>query len=139
MQVQVLVLRHDANNTNPAAATNNTFPLVDELVGIEVYEWNDEFVDLSDPNVTFDALNPILISSYTYSEDLQSENVYSEFETPIFLENDVRYLFCTQTFNENMFFGFNTKLEYLQNQDAYPLTFFLHLVVLNRFHVLGVY
>ena len=101
------------------AATNNTFPLVDELVGIEVYEWNDEFVDLDDPNVTFDALNPILISSYTYSEDLQSENVYSEFETPIFLENDVRYLFCTQTFNENLFFGFNTKLEYLQNQDLY--------------------
>lgn len=106
------------------ATTNNTISLVDELVGIEVYEWNDEFTDLNDANIGFTALNPLLISSYVYTDDLQSENVYTAFEEPIYLEDDVRYLFCTQTFNENVFFGFNTRMQYLYNQGTYlqPIT-----------------
>jgi hypothetical protein len=106
------------------AATNNSVALNDELVGIEVYEWNDEFTDLTDPNVDFTALSPIIVSSYIYTEDLQSENVYSAFDEPIYLQDDVRYLFCTQTFNENLFFGFDTRTEYVYNQDEYlqPIT-----------------
>ena len=106
------------------AASNNSVALVDELVGIEVYEWNDEFTDLNDPNVDFTSLIPVLVSSYIYTEDLQSENVYSAFDEPIYLQDDVRYLFCTQTFNENLFFGFDTRTQYLYNQGTYlqPIT-----------------
>jgi len=113
------------------ASSNNLVELVDELVGIEVYEWNDEFVDLVDPNAgAFSALNPIYNGTYVYTENLQDENIYVEFTdgqgtiAPIYLQDDVRYLFCTQTFNENLFFGFDTRTDYIQNQDNYlqPIT-----------------
>jgi hypothetical protein len=92
-----------------------------EPINISVYELNDNFVDLNDPNYA----NPpnstveIAFDEYFYPADLPSEGVTAQFETPFALADDQRYLFCVTTFNEELFFGHDPDMDYSWNLQNY--------------------
>lgn len=83
-----------------------------EEVPITLYQWDDNFVDLNDANLDFTLLNAIAFGYYYYPSDLQGETVYGEFETPVQLLDNQRYLACVTINNAEVFLGHDTRIDY---------------------------
>lgn len=93
-----------------------------EVVDIYVYEWNNEFTDLDDPNfdLSVDVLSELTFGSYEFEEDLDNVNIYVPFEEVVTLEDDVRYLFCVSYFSEDLLLSHDSRLmDYAQNLEYY--------------------
>ena len=92
-----------------------------EPINISVYELNDDFVDLNDPNYANPPVDiqEIQFDEYFYPTDLPGEAVTADFEEPFTLEDDQRYLFCVTTFNEELFFGHDPDMDYSWNLQNY--------------------
>ncbi|MCR9170873.1 MAG: T9SS type A sorting domain-containing protein [bacterium] len=83
-----------------------------EEIPITLYQWDDQFTDLNDPNLDFANLNAVAFGFYYYPSDLQGETVYAEFDTPVQLVDNQRYLACVQINNADVFLGHDTRIDY---------------------------
>ena len=81
------------------------------------YEWNDQFTDLNDPNAMVSAYNVAATGEFTYPNDSAYQEVYVPFMQPMQLMDNQRYLFCVNTFDTDVYIGFDDKLDYTQNLD----------------------
>ncbi|MCB0771300.1 MAG: T9SS type A sorting domain-containing protein [Flavobacteriales bacterium] len=79
----------------------------DELIISRVYLWLDDFTGLSDPNFTITTLAEIHYQKHFLTDTGNFVTPYLEFDDPVLLEDDERYLICIQTFNTGVFFGYN--------------------------------
>lgn len=95
-----------------------------EEMALYAYRWEDVFIDNNDAALAFNNLNPVASGFYYYPSDLQGETVYGEFNTPVVLEDDQRYLFCVQTVNVDLFLGYNGDNNYLWNDAFYAQPLF---------------
>ena len=104
-----------------------------EEVFVNIYNWNDTWVDLSNPGV--DASNPfsnyfqdlelIRNKSITLTDQDSAKVKYIEFnnwlnpnalDAPLLLVNDQRYLICAQTYNPVIVsFGYDGEVDYSGN------------------------
>ncbi|MEX1191761.1 MAG: PA domain-containing protein [Brumimicrobium sp.] len=97
-------------------------PSIDgEPFNISVYEYNDQFTDVNDPNYSnpISSVNEIGFGSFQMPGDIPGEPVTAMFDEPVLLEDNQRYLFCTSTFNENVFIGSDPSMDYTLNQAEY--------------------
>lgn len=75
-------------------------------INANVYQWNDAWVDNTDPvfqtnNDPFQDLNIIAYGSHYPASDNEVEQpAWIQFNQPLTLQNDVRYLICLQTFGD---------------------------------------
>lgn len=90
-----------------------------EEIPITLYQWEDVFTDLNDPALDFSNLNAVAFGFFYYPGDLQGETVYAEFNTPIQLVDDQRYLACVQINNAEIFLGHDTRIDYTSNIGRY--------------------
>ncbi|UKN01136.1 T9SS type A sorting domain-containing protein [Paracrocinitomix mangrovi] len=90
-----------------------------EYVQVFAYEWNDVFTDLNDANYAVSNLNQIASAEYIYTADLQQEQIYVDFESPVLLIDDQRYLFCFVHYGENVYSGYDTEIDYNWNLETY--------------------
>jgi hypothetical protein len=106
------------------SAQGTNVDLSGEEMALNLYRWDDAFVDLEDPNLGFNSLTPVTFGYYYYPSDLQGETVYGQFNDQVVLQNNTRYLACVQTVNLEVFLGFDTETNYLWNEAYYlqPLT-----------------
>jgi hypothetical protein len=107
------------------SAQGTAVDLTGEEMALNLYKWDDAFVDLSDAAlVTFDLLNPVAFGYYYYPSDLQGETVFGQFNTSVALLDNQRYLACVQTVNLEIYLGFDTKTNYVWNEAYYlqPVT-----------------
>ncbi|MEY4604230.1 MAG: hypothetical protein RIT43_1522 [Bacteroidota bacterium] len=104
-----------------ALVTNaaDSIDLTGEEIALNLYEWGDNFVDLNDANLAFNVLTPVAFGYYYYPSDLQDSIVYGAFQEPYVLENNKRYLACAQTVNLNVFFRYDTQINYTTNVNGY--------------------
>lgn len=99
-------------------------PLAGEEIILVVYQWNDPWIDLADPayatagnNDWFQNLNPIAFESYYPSSNNETgQPAYIPLTTPINLADNQRYLFCLQSFNPEVAFGYDNGITYDGNQ-----------------------
>jgi hypothetical protein len=98
---------------------NSGITLDGEEVPITLYQWDDSFVDLNDPNLDFVNLNAVAFGFYYYQTDLQGETVYAEFENPIQLLDNQRYLACVTINNGEVFLGHDTRIDYTSTIGLY--------------------
>jgi hypothetical protein len=107
-----------------STASSSGVLLTGEEIALNLYRWEDVFVDLNDANLGFTALNSVAFGFYNYPDDLQGETVYGAFNTPVVLEDNQRYLACAQTVNLDVYLGHDTKTNYLWNEAYYlqPIT-----------------
>ena len=91
------------------------------VIEFYVYEWLDTWEDLDDPGFNISALNDIADAEHIYTENLQSENIYVEFEEPVLLEDDMKYLFCAQMYGTDIYPGYDTKTNYNWNVEEYRM------------------
>jgi hypothetical protein len=99
-----------------AAASGVT--LDGEEMALYLYQWDDSFTDLNDPNFGFTALTEVASGFYYYPSDLQEEVVYGGFSTPAVLVDNQRYLACVQTVNLDLYLGYGNQ-DYTWNTDIY--------------------
>jgi hypothetical protein len=99
-----------------AAASGVT--LDGEEMALYLYQWDDSFTDLNDPNFGFTALTEVASGFYYYPSDLQEEVVYGAFSTPAVLVDNQRYLACVQTVNLDLYLGYGNQ-DYTWNTDLY--------------------
>lgn len=105
---------------------------VNELAGAEIfinaYQWDDAWVDLDDPayvggalNDWFQNLNLITFAThYPASNDDVDDVAYAAWTTPFVLQDNVRYLFCLQTFESaTISFGYDSGINYDGNQGIF--------------------
>ena len=104
-----------------ALVTNaaDSIDLTGEEIALNLYEWGDVFTDLNDPNLAFNVLTPVAFGYYYYPSNLPDSMVYGAFETPVLLENNKRYLACAQTVNLDVFFRYDTDIDYTTNVNNY--------------------
>ena len=96
-------------------AWNVDFPLAGELAEVVLYEWQDEFVDMDDPDFSAAGLTIIADAEYIFGEGEESELTYAPFDTPVLLGDNQRYLACVQIFNPNIWVGYSSQIDYTQN------------------------
>ena len=83
------------------------------------YEWADSFTDFNDPNFAgVVTLNTISVGEITFPTDSAYQNVYVPFTEPMTLNDNTRYLFCAQSFDTDVYFGFDDAIDYNQNVNA---------------------
>ena len=106
------------------SAQGSAVDLTGEEMILNLYRWDDSFTDLNDANLGFNNLTPVAFGFYDFPSDLQGETVYGSFTSQVVLQDDTRYLACVQTYNLDIFIGFDTKTNYLWNEAYYlqPLT-----------------
>jgi hypothetical protein len=104
-----------------ALVTNaaDSIDLTGEEIALNLYEWADVFTDLNDANLAFNVLTPLSFGYYYYPSDLQDSIVYGALQTPVVLEDGKRYLACAQTVNLNVFFRYDTRINYTMNVNDY--------------------
>ncbi|MCR9171227.1 MAG: T9SS type A sorting domain-containing protein [bacterium] len=121
-------------------ATNGVWivPHVDTAAGevlagaeifVNAYQWDDGWVDLDDPNYTFDPttndafqnLNLLSFGTHYPASDNEVEQpVFVPFQTQFQLQDGVRYLFCIQTFESaTVAFGYDNGINYDGNQGIF--------------------
>ena len=106
------------------SATYGGDDMTDVTMDAYLYEWTNEFTDIDDPNfdLTTESAEELNFGSYEYpSADLEAAKIYIPFEEgATSLQDDVRYLFCINYFDEDVFTGFdNVSMDYTQNLDIY--------------------
>jgi Secretion system C-terminal sorting domain len=88
-------------------------------LALNLYEWNDVFVDLNDAGLAFDNLVSVAFGYYYYPSDLQNQTIYAPFNSGYQLTNNKRYLACVQTVNSNIYLGHDVKNDYTWNTAYY--------------------
>ncbi|RYM34877.1 T9SS type A sorting domain-containing protein [Brumimicrobium glaciale] len=90
---------------------------------IQVIKYDDLFTDINDPGYTVPIGAPILMYEkiYQYTTDAAGVTVTAPFDNAdvMALENDVRYMFCATTYDENVFLGHDATRDYTFNIDYY--------------------
>ena len=79
------------------------------------HEWGDVFTDLDDPAAAISIINTIGTGEFTYPNDSAYLEVYVPFIEPITLMDNQRYMFCVNTFDTDVYIGFDDKLDYNLN------------------------
>lgn len=96
---------------------------------VNAYQWDDGWVDLNDPAYdfaaattnAFDNLNLLSFGTYSPATDNEvNQPAWVEFAQALTLQNDVRYLFCAQTFSADIIaFGYDNGLDYGANYSIF--------------------
>jgi len=107
------------------SADTSVNALAGQEIFINAYQWDDGWVDLNDPNYTFDPttndayqnLNLLSFGThYPASDNEVNQPAWVPFQTPVTLQSSVRYLFCIQTFDPAVVsFGYDNSLDYGAN------------------------
>lgn len=113
----------------PSADTAAGGTLAGSEVFVNAYQWDDNWVDLDDPNYdfggattdAFDNLNLLSFGTHSAASDNEiGVPVFVPFQTQFQLQDGVRYLFCVQTFEpEFISFGYDNGINYDGNQGIF--------------------
>ena len=100
-----------------------------EEIFVNAYQWDDGWVDLNDPNFdftaattnAFDNLNLLTFGTFEPASDNEVDQpAWVEFQSALTLQDNVRYLFCAQTFSTDIVsFGYDNGLDYGANYSIF--------------------
>ena len=96
--------------------------LVGEEVLMDVFEWNDAWVDVSGgwAGITFDALDQVGGGLYYPTSNADNGMViYAPLDQAVPMYDDQRYLVCLSTYNPVISFGYDNTLDYDANYSIY--------------------
>ena len=128
-EYQSCMFFQDANASNIAVSGIHFTPYTDTAMNdlsqmavfITAYRWNDLWVNISDPlyttnNQFFENLEVIDFTQHYPTSNLESGvSTHVPFNADIELEDNQRYLFCLQTYEPELSFGFDRDINYSAN------------------------
>ncbi|CAG5078952.1 T9SS type A sorting domain-containing protein [Parvicella tangerina] len=114
----VTAIGFNASTYDPDATTT----LVGKFVEAKVYEWNDQFTDMTDPAFAqpfVSNYNEVGLAEYSYTTDDQGAAVVAPLNEAVVLQDNQRYLFCIVTYDTDVYFGHDNAVGYDQNMNTY--------------------
>lgn len=116
--------RMAATGIYTSATTAADTTLDGAFLGVRVYEWDDQFTGLSDPDYPAQTGYDITevataAGEYYFTSDPQGEVIYVPFLAPLVLVDDQRYLFCVYTIDPLIFVGFDAQNDYDEHTTLY--------------------
>ena len=101
------------------------------------YEWSDNLSD----SITFNNLNLLESTSYTYKINESNVFITSKFNAPIVLENGKRYMGCLEKNNANLWILADNQIDYLTTMGSngiyYEPFFPFYIAGTNQWHKFG--
>ncbi len=98
---------------------DSSLDLEGEFVTAYLFEWDDNFVDVNDANFAFGSLTNIAEGEYYFESGEDSVSVLASFNTPVVFDDNQRYLACVEVWNEDIWLGYNNRIDYNRNIDHY--------------------
>ncbi len=114
----VTAIQFNASTYDPDATTS----LVGKFIEAKVYEWNDVFTDMADPNFVQPFVNnytEVGLAEYSYTTDDQGATVVAPLSDTLVLVDNQRYLFCVVTYDDDVYIGHDNAVGYNQNLETY--------------------
>lgn len=100
-------------------ANGDDIEITGQYVEAKVYEWNDVFTDIDDPNFNISNISTVVAEgSYSYIADDQEVNKFIHFNEATVLNDNQRYLVCVDFYSPDIYAGYNTELDYSRNSDS---------------------
>lgn len=94
--------------------------MIDEIIEIRAYKWNDVFTDLSVSSPTFNSLTSVADGLHLYVDELSNGvNVFVPFDVPVALDDNQKYLFCVYNASDELRLGYDVMLDYTATIDNY--------------------
>lgn len=90
-----------------------------ELLISRVYEWNDVFTGLTDPQFNISSLVAVHEQEHYVQESGTFVNTYLAFDEPLVLDDDQRYMICVNTLNSAVFLGHNEFVRMDTHEEIY--------------------
>ena len=112
---QRVLLKGVTFQSSTRTGSTTTPDLIGQIIDVEVQAWDDQFTDITDPAFAISNLTSVVTEPYVYAADLQSTPVYHQFTNPVTLAPNQRYLICVTTYDLDVFFGHDTRLDYRLN------------------------
>ena len=100
-------------------SVNAPATLTGELVLSRVYLWSNNFNVMSDAGFGFDMLVEVHYQKHTLETTNSVIETYLPFSAPVQLEDNARYLVCTNVLNQALFMGYNQSINYATNDVQY--------------------
>jgi len=104
-----------------SGAINAPDSLNGQEIGVIAYRWNDQFTDLNDGN--FSGVTDYEEQTSTlfyFTGNPNNVAQYVAFPEPFVMEDGQRYLFCVQSFDSRVFFGYDEEINYVTMQENSP-------------------
>lgn len=114
-----------ANGISFSATTSTDAFLTGQGMQLSLYEWSD---DISGGTVTFELINPVGQTFYDYNDHTPDVLVRADFENPVALQNNQKYLACVRIFEDSTFLRVDQGINYNTTYDAYPTEVFFPLL-----------
>lgn len=95
--------------------------LTGQVIQLKTYQWNNTFTDTDDPNYSYSNISQLASTAYTFTANAQQTMIYKQFDNPVTLYNDQRYLFCVATTNPSITIGYDLNSNYDINPNPQPL------------------
>ena len=89
-----------------------------EEIAMNLFQWNDVFTDVTG-TVAFDNLSTIAFGYYYFGANEDEMMIHAQFENPVQLADNQRYLACVSTANNDVWFGFDNRIDYSENINHY--------------------
>lgn len=111
--------RMNLTGINFAASTEAGDSLTGKLFEIYVYEWNNTFANLDDPNLATDSISLLYYGTYIFNSDDQDVYQNVPISPALALEDNQRYVFAVSTFDA-VFIAHSDNINYnLNNAQGY--------------------
>lgn len=119
-----------SENASDMQITGLTFSILSQSVDLTglavqaaVYEWNDPILD-----ATYDDLNEVASELYDFADNTTNgEFVTHNFQEPVELLDDQKYLSCVTIFDDDVFLAVDAGLDYATTYETYPEEVFFPL------------
>ena len=99
---------------------NSGVTLDGEPFEVQIFKWNDNFVDLNDANAAVSDYEYLTgNTNFFFTGDYQDSATYVTVDEPFVLLDNQRYMFCIYTSNEEVFFGYDSGIDYTENVNNY--------------------
>lgn len=105
-----------------AVTTGLEDSLTDLGIQVHFYAWDDPYDGTAQP--TFDDLNELTSAFYDFEENLGGVFIPVNFDAPVALDDDRKYLSCVEVFDESVFIITDNTMDYRGNDAWYPDLFF---------------
>lgn len=107
-------------------AVNSPAVLDGQIITATAFEWLDDFTGVSDGNFALSQLNDVVEGEHIIEGDTTNWTGFIPFNSPITLQDNLRYLFCITSEDQTLFLGGDNTISYdaTQNFNDQPVVAF---------------
>lgn len=106
-------------NTSISIDTSKASSLLGKSIFAEVFKWNDNFVSYTDAGYGYTDMPSVASAQYDFLNAVDTEAVYFQFDDPLYLIDNQKYMFCVINYGEPIYIGYDRHVDYNATMQQY--------------------